>query len=34
MTLDGHSYLDSGVQITDPPPAELDGSERDELILE
>lgn len=34
MTLDGHSYLDSGVQITDPPPAELDGPDRDELILE
>lgn len=34
MTLDGHSYLDSGVQIIEPPPAELDGLERDELILE
>lgn len=34
MTLDGHSYLDSGVQITDPPPAELDGPAQDELVLE
>lgn len=34
MTLDGHSYLDSGVQITDPPPAELDSPEWGELILE
>lgn len=34
MTLDEHSYLDSGVQITDPPPAELDDLEWDELILE
>ena len=33
MTLDGHSYLDSGVQITDPPPARLDNPEWDELIL-
>lgn len=33
-TLDGHSYLDSGVQIMDPPPAELDGPEAAELILE
>lgn len=34
VSLDGHSYLDSGVQITDPPPAELDSPEWDELILE
>lgn len=32
--LDGHSYLDSGARITDPLPAELDGSEDGELILE
>lgn len=32
--LDGHSYLDSGAQLTDPPPAELDGPEDGELILE
>lgn len=32
--LDGHSYLDSGVQIMDPPPAALDGPEEAELILE
>ena len=34
MTLDGHSYLDSGVQITDPPPAELDNPEWDDPVLE
>lgn len=34
MALDEHSYLDSGGQITDPPPARLDSPEWDELILE
>lgn len=32
--LDGHSCLDSGVRITDPPCAELDGPEDGELVLE
>ncbi len=32
--MDGHSYLDSGAEILDPPPAELDGPENGELILE
>jgi len=32
--LDGHSYLDSGSEITDPLPAELDGAESGEWILE
>lgn len=32
--LDGHSYLDSGARLTDPPPAELDGPEDGEWILE
>lgn len=34
MTLDQHSYLDSGVRMMDPPPAELDGPEWSELVLE
>lgn len=34
ISLDGHSYLDSGVRIMDPPPAELDGPEFGALILE
>lgn len=34
MTLDGHSYLDSGARIADPPPAELDGPGWDEPVLE
>lgn len=34
ITLDGHSYLDSGLQITDPAPAKLDESEAGEIILE
>lgn len=34
VRLDEHSYLDRGVRIMDPPPAELDGPEREELILE
>jgi len=33
-TLDGHSYLDGGARMTDPPPAELDGPEDGELVLE
>lgn len=33
-TLDGHSYLDNGAQITDPSHAVLDGPEDGELILE
>jgi len=32
--LDGHSYLDGGARISDPPPAALDGPEDGELILE
>jgi len=32
--LDGHSYLDGGARIADPPPAELDGPEDGEVILE
>lgn len=32
--MDGHSYLDSGAEIADPPPAELDGPEDGEWILE
>lgn len=32
--LDGHSCLDSGALLADPPPAELDGPEDAELILE
>ena len=32
--LDGHSCLDSGVRITDPPSAELDGPEAGDLVLE
>ena len=32
--LDGHSCLDSGVRITDPLPAELDGPGDGELVLE
>lgn len=32
--LDGHSCLDSGVRIADPPPAELDGPEGGEPVLE
>ncbi len=32
--MDGHSYLDSGAEILDPPPAELDGPENGEWILE
>lgn len=34
VSLDGHSYLDSGVRITDPLPAELDGPEYEDLVLE
>lgn len=34
MTLDGHSYLDRGIQLTDPPPAILDGPDDGEVILE
>lgn len=33
-TLDVHSYLDSGAEITDPPPAELDGPEDRDMVLE
>lgn len=32
--LDGHSYLDGGARIKDPPPAVLDGPDGAELILE
>ena len=32
--LDGHSFLDSGVRIADPPPVELDGPEDGQLVLE
>ena len=32
--MDGHSYLDGGAEILDPPPAELDGPENGEWILE
>ena len=32
--MDGHSYLDGGAEISDPPPAELDGPENGEWILE
>lgn len=32
--LDGHSYLDRGIQITDPLPAELDGPEDGDIVLE
>lgn len=32
--LDGHSYLDGGARITQPPPLRLDGSGWGELILE
>jgi len=32
--LDGHSCLDGGAEIADPPPAELDGPEDGELVLE
>lgn len=32
--LDAHSYLDGGAEIADPPPAELDGPENGEWILE
>ncbi len=32
--MDGHSYLDSGAEILDPPPAELDEPENGEWILE
>nr|WP_325217058.1 hypothetical protein [uncultured Oscillibacter sp.] len=32
--MDGHSYLDGGAEISDPPPAELDGPEDGEWILE
>jgi len=32
--LDGHSYLDGGARITEPPPAVLDGPEEGEVILE
>lgn len=32
--LDGHSYLDSGAQMLDPPAAQLDGPGQAELILE
>lgn len=33
-TMDVHSYLDGGAEISDPPPAELDGPENGEWILE
>ena len=33
-TLDGHSYLDRGAEIADPPPAELDGPEDGDMVLE
>ncbi len=33
-SLDGYSCLDGGARLTDPPPAELDGPEGAELILE
>ena len=32
--MDGHSYLDGGAEILDPPPGELDGPENGEWILE
>lgn len=32
--MDGHSYLDGGARIINPPPAELDGPEDGEVILE
>jgi len=32
--LDGHSYLDGGARIMDPPPAILDGPDGGEVILE
>lgn len=32
--LDGHSYLDNGVRITQPPPPSLDGPGWDGLVLE
>ncbi len=32
--MDGHSYLDGGAEIADPPLAELDGPENGEWILE
>ena len=32
--MDGHGYLDGGAEIPDPPPAELDGPENGEWILE
>lgn len=32
--LDGHSYLDGSAQMADPPPAELDGPEDGEVLLE
>ena len=34
VAMDGHSYLDGGAEIADPPPAELDGPEDSEWILE
>lgn len=33
-TMDGHSYLDGGAEIADPPPAGLDGPEDGEWVLE
>lgn len=33
-TMDGHSYIDGGAEIADPPPAELDGPENGEWVLE
>ncbi len=33
-TLDGHSYLDSGAETADPPPARLDGPWDSQWILE
>ena len=32
--LDGHSYLDGGAELADPPPAELDGLEDGDIVLE
>lgn len=33
-TLDVHSYLDGGAELADPPPAELDGPEDGDIVLE
>ncbi len=32
--MDGHSYLDANAELSEPPPAVLDGTDLDELVLE